>query len=258
MKGMGFSDLWMPLITGLLFVPPLILCLWVLSRLPDPDQHDVAERTQRKPMDGAARASFVRNFAPVVGLLTASYMLLTVYRDLRDTYMADVLHELGYKGDATIFARVETFAGLGVLAALSGLWYIKDHWKAIHAYHWVIGLGAVMVGISTLAFSANYLSPFWWLAWTGLGVYLGYVPFNSILFDRLLAATREVGTATFLIYVADSLGYLGSSTLYLTKTFTKIGGGWVPITLHGGELLAVAVPVLLLCSWFSLRSRRPA
>ena len=251
-------ELWMPVTTGLLFVPLLALCLFFLSHLPAPDANDVKERTERKPMDGAARMAFIRSFGPVIGLLTICYLLLTVYRDLRDTYMADVLKELGYKGDSSVFARIETFAGLGVLAALAGLWYIKDHWKAILVYHWVIAFGTIMVGGSTLAFSAGLLSPFWWLCWTGLGVYLGYVPFNSILFDRLLAATRSVGTASFLIYVADSLGYLGSSALYLTRTFAKVKAEWVPLTLHTGEILAVVSPALLLISWLSLSRRKKA
>jgi hypothetical protein len=255
-KTLPVTELWMPIATGALFVPLLALCLFVLSHLPPPDAKDVQERTERKPMDGRARLAFVRSFGPTVGVLTLCYLLLTVYRDLRDTYMADVLKELGYNGNSSVFARIETFAGLGVLAALAGLWYIKDHWKAIKVYHWVIGFGTVMVGVSTLAFSSGHLSPIWWLSWTGLGVYLAYVPFNSILFDRLLAATRSVGTSTFLIYVADSLGYLGSSALYLTRTFAKVKAGWVPLTLHTGELLALISPVLLFISWVGLRRRQ--
>ena len=44
----------------------------------------------------------------------------------------------------------------------------------------------------------------------GLGTYLGYLPFNCLLFDRLIAAFGSVANAGFFIYVADSFGYLGS------------------------------------------------
>jgi hypothetical protein len=91
---------------------------------------------------------------------------------------------------------------------------------------------------------------------TGLGGYLGYVPFNSVLFDRLLAATRQVGTAAFLIQVADSVGYMASASLYLQRTFSKASPAWTQLTQNGGLGLAVLVPVFLAASWISLKSSR--
>ena len=52
---------------------------------------------------------------------------------------------------------------------------------------------------------------------TGLGSYLAYVPFGSVLFDRLIATTRTAGTAVFAIYVADAIGYTGSVGVQLFK-----------------------------------------
>jgi len=51
----------------------------------------------------------------------------------------------------------------------------------------------------------------------GLGSYLAYVPYGSVLFDRLIASTQVVGTAVFAIYLADFAGYLGSFGVLLTK-----------------------------------------
>jgi hypothetical protein len=91
---------------------------------------------------------------------------------------------------------------------------------------------------------------------TGLGGYLGYVPFNSVLFDRLLASTRQAGTAAFLIQVADSVGYLASASLYLQRTFSKTSPAWTRLTQVGGLGVAVLVPLLLAGAWFSLRLSR--
>ena len=51
----------------------------------------------------------------------------------------------------------------------------------------------------------------------GLGSYLAYVPYGSVLFDRLIASTRAVGTAVFTIYVADAIGYGGAISVMLSK-----------------------------------------
>lgn len=214
-------ELWMPAIAGLVFLPLLMICLVLLAALPAPSSQDVAERSERAPMDGPQRRQFLARNAVSLALLILPYVLLTVYRDLRDTFMADVLKELGVRPDPSFFARVESMVGLGVLAALAGLWWIRDHWRALGTYHVLISLGAILVGGATLAFQRGWLGPTAWMVLTGLGGYLGYVPFNSVLFDRLLAATRQAGTAAFLIQVADSVGYLASASLYLQRTFTK-------------------------------------
>lgn len=252
----GVPELWMPAVTALSFLPLLGLCLTLLASLPPPSPEDVAERSERVPMDGAQRRRFLAGNALPLALLILPYVLLTVYRDLRDTFMADVLKELGVRPDPSFFAKVETLVGLGVLVALAGLWWIRDHWKALGTYHGLISLGALLVGGSTLAFQRGWIGPAPWMVLTGLGGYLGYVPFNSVLFDRLLAATRQAGTAAFLIQVADSVGYLASASLYLQRTFSHGSPAWTRLTQSGGLALAVLVPILLAGSWVSLRASR--
>lgn len=259
MKNWGVGEFWMPAVTAALFVPPLALCLFVMSKLPPPDERDVAERTKREPMDRVARRRLLGELGVPLGLLVAIYVLLSVYRDLRDTFMADVLKELGQSAPAGIFAQVETFAGLGVMVALGGLWFIRDHWRALGTYHAIIVAGTTLVGLSSWLFRLGHLSSFWWLALTGLGVYLAYVPFNSILFDRLLAATRRVGTASFLIYVADASGYAASVALYLGRLFGLKDISWTQLTWTASWALALLAPIVLGAAWITLgRQRRAA
>jgi hypothetical protein len=102
------------------------------------------------------------------------------------------------------------------------------------------------------------VSASWWIALTGLGVYLAYVPFNSILFDRLLTATRRVGTASFLIYVADASGYAATVALYLGRLFGLKGVSWTQLTMMLASGLAWVSPVLLALAWLGLKRQRQA
>src|SRR5258705_10524399 len=77
--------------------------------------------------------------------------------------------------------------------------------------------GFLMLGVSTLLVDAVLNSGFWWMPLAGLGSYLGYVPFGSVLFERLIASTRGAGTAVFAIYLADAIGYTGSVGVQLFK-----------------------------------------
>jgi hypothetical protein len=60
----------------------------------------------------------------------------------------------------------------------------------------------------------------------GVGMYMGYVPFNAMLFERLIASFKYVSNAGFLIYLADSFGYLGSDAVLLVKSFMKLNVSW--------------------------------
>ena len=51
----GVTERWMPGVAGLIFVPPLLVFVWMLRCIPPPDADDVAHRSERRPMDRHAR-----------------------------------------------------------------------------------------------------------------------------------------------------------------------------------------------------------
>ena len=66
-----------------------------------------------------------------------------------------------------------------------------------------------------------------------------YIPFNCIFFERLIASFRVAGNVGFLIYVADSFGYLGSVGVLITKEVLKIKLQWTSFYAHGVIVLSV-------------------
>ena len=81
----------------------------------------------------------------------------------------------------------------------------------------VIATGFVMVGAATLAFQSGHLSPYAWMACVAVGMYLAYVPYGAVLFERMMAASRFAGTSVFAIQLADGIGYTGSVLLQLYR-----------------------------------------
>ncbi len=57
----------------------------------------------------------------------------------------------------------------------------------------------------------------------GLGLYMVYIPFNAIFFDRLISTFKYASNVGFLIYIADAFGYVGSIGVLLSKEITKLG-----------------------------------
>src|SRR5262249_26085657 len=49
----GVSERWMPAFAGLIFLPPLLVAVWMLGRIPPPDGRDVDLRSDRPAMSRA-------------------------------------------------------------------------------------------------------------------------------------------------------------------------------------------------------------
>lgn len=214
----GISESWMPAATGALFLPLFLLAVLALAKLPPPSHADVEARTQRQPMDGDQRRSFFARFAPGLLALTGLYVFLTAYRDFRDNFAADVFAQLGVL-DIGVFAVTETIVGACVLALIAAVFLIKDNRRALLAIHWLMGFGVALIAGATAAFERGLIDGVTWMILNGIGLYLAYVPYGCVLFDRLIAATGVIATSVFMIYVTDAFGYAGSVAVLLFKDF---------------------------------------
>lgn len=255
----GFSEQWMPVSLGAMFVPLLLLVVWMLTVLPPPTAADEAARTKREPMDAAARRRFFLHFAPGLIALTASYVLMTAYRDFRDNFGADVWHAMDPTSTPDVYATTENYIGIAVLAVLALLFLIKDNRRGLLTIQVVQFVGCAIIPLATLAYQAELLSNWTWMTSVGLGLYLNYVPFGSSLFDRMIAATGVAGTAGFMIYVTDAFGYLGSVMLVLYKNFGQPNLSWLEFFISfsyiAGTLGAALSFVSLLYFWWHTRTK---
>jgi MFS family permease len=204
MRDWGVSETWMPFVTACVFTLPLLVFLYLLDKVPPPTALDESLRTRRQPMHAAERKKFIATFLPGIVFFTLSYVLLTIFRDFRDNFSAEVWKSLGYGNSPEIFTATETPVSIVVLVVMGSLMVIKNNQRAFIINHLIIIIGMILTGVCTFLFEQGLITAPSWMICIGLGLYLGYVPFNSIFFDRLLAAFHYVGTVGFLIYLADS------------------------------------------------------
>ena len=119
---------------------------------------------------------------------------------------------------------------------------------ALIVNHLLILTGMILVGLSSLLFDSGRISAPVWMILLGLGLYLGYVPFNSILFDRLIATFKYVSTVGFLIYLADAFGYLGSIGVMIYKEFGQASLSWLDFFIGAGYVMSVVGSTLIIGS----------
>ncbi|MDB5284496.1 MAG: hypothetical protein JWO06_3571 [Bacteroidota bacterium] len=214
----GVSQFWMPFATGAIFIIPMLLFVFLLEQIPPPSKEDIALRTERLPMTQKERKDFVSHFLPGIIILVLTYVMLSVIRDFRDNFVADIWKELGNK-DASIFTQTEIPISIAVLVFMSLLIVIRNNFRALQINHLMVIAGFIIAGVSTYFYAHGNIEPKTWIILNGLGLYLGYIPFNIMFFERLIAAARKPANVGFLIYIADSFGYLGSIGVLLFKNF---------------------------------------
>lgn len=241
----GVVEKWMPFAASMIFILPLLLFLFLLNQLPPPSAVDEQLRTRRQPMNAAERKEFISTFLPGIVLFVLAYMLMTVFRDLRDNYAAEVWKILGMGNSPQIFTTTEIPVSIMVLVIMGSLILIKNNQTALIVNHVIIMFGMILLGVSTYLFEQGTITATAWMILIGLGLYLGYIPFNSIFFDRLIAAFSYTGTVGFIMYVADSFGYLGSVGVLLFKEFSFARLSWLQVFINCGYYLSVAGTLLI-------------
>ena len=236
----NLSEFWVPFVTGLAFALPLVLFIFLLEKIPAPSAEDVELRSNRVPMTKESRKRFIRMF--LAGIVTAItiYVFSTLFRDIRDNFIADMWKEMGYTNQPSIFTKTETPTTIIILALIGSMILVKNNFKALVYAHYFILLGFVIAGLSTFFFVQHLLSPLWWMTLVGLGLYMTYIPFNCIFFERLIAAFRYPGNVGFLIYVADSFGYLASVVVLITKEMLHVKMQWTSFYSQSVIILSVA------------------
>lgn len=254
---LGVTEFWVPFCTGLVFALPLLLFIYLMERIPAPDAEDEAARMNRTPMSAEQRKAFVRSFLPGIIACIFIYGFATIFRDIRDNFSADMWKEMGYLNQPAIFSKTETPITLVILALIGSMVIIKNSFKALMIAHLFIAIGFIIAGVSTYLFTQGMVAPIWWMTLVGLGLYMVYIPFNSVFFERMIAAFRFTGNVGFLIYLADSFGYLGSVSVLLSKEIFKVQLNWVQFFSNSVMILSVVgVAITVYAAWYFYQKKK--
>ena len=254
----GISEYWMPFTTGLIFIIPLIVAVYLLNLIPSPSAEDIEMRTERKPMTSNERKAFFKNFSTAIVLLIFSYALLNIFREIRDNYAAEIWSALGFANDPKIFTIVEIPIGIITLVVMGLITFIKDNTKALFGIISLVIVGFLLIGGSTYLFELNVFSGPLWMICAGLGLYMAYIPFNALLFERMIAAFKYTSNIGFVMYLADSFGYLTSIISFVMKNFFSPDVSWLNFFMQSSYYITIIGIILMLFTarWFYLKGQK--
>src|SRR5262249_11534146 len=149
--------------------------------------------------------------------LVTMYLLVTIARSIRADFAPELWSSLGVKDATAYFASSEMIVALGVLLVNGLSVLIVDNRRAFFTAIGCAFFGGLLMLAALLGVGEGWLGGFPFMVVLGLGLYLPYVAMHTTIFERLIAMTRDRGNIGFLMYVADSVGYLGYVTVMLSK-----------------------------------------
>lgn len=211
------SEFWMPALIGAIAFPLLCFTGWMMTRFPQPTAADIASRSVRVTLNGHQRWALFRRFMPLLIMLFAANLLLTVQRDIKEDFIVCIIDLSTVSSWA--FAQIDSIATLVLLATFALLSTTYDHLKVL-----CILLVLSTCGMGTLAFlGANFeqvgLPTTIWLFLQSLCLDMAYLSFQTIFFERFIACFKIKGNVGFFIITIDFVGYLGTLALLLFKEF---------------------------------------
>lgn len=235
---------WIGFYTGAIFVIPMITFVYLLEKLPQPTDQEKESKSVRVPLHKGERKYFFAQFS--VGLISfiIIYMLFSLFRDIRDNFAAELWNELGYGNSASIFTTTEIPIAIGVLILIASMIYIKNNKHAFLLTQAIILAGFIICGVSTWLFVSQFISGYTWIVLVGLGLYMGYIPFNCILFDRMIASFKLKANVGYFMYLVDAFGYLASATVIVIKGAIQLNISWTVFFSNGLIILSLVGTVL--------------
>lgn len=221
---LNIDPFWMPALIGGIALPLLIFMGYMLKRLPHPTAEDIQLRNERVVLDHKARKALFRKYAPILSLLFVGNFLLLVLRDIKEDFLVNILDMEGQS--SWMFAQVDTVVTLIILGIFGLFVFFRSNIKALMCLMLLVIAGCLTMTYVSANYEALDWSPITWLFVQSLSLYLAYLTFQTIFFDRFIACFKIQGNVGFFIAIIDFIGYVGTVSLLSIKEFLQIDMEW--------------------------------
>lgn len=243
MNELHIDPFWMPAVIGGVALPLLLLMGYLLKVLPKPTAEDIALRSERVVLDGKGRKALFLKYCPVLTLLFVGNLLLLMLRDVKEDFLVNILDMSGQS--SWLFARVDTVVTLVILGLFCLFTFFRSNIRALMMLFSLVITGNAVMTYVSLHYDTLQLSPIVWLFVQSLSLYIAYLTFQTIFFDRFIACFRIRGNVGFFIAIIDFIGYMGTVTLLFSKElFLSADMEWFDFYNHLAAFVGIACFIL--------------
>lgn len=224
MNELNVDAFWMPAMIGGVAFPLLLLLGYGLKKLPNPTEEDIRQKSERVTMNKDSRKALIKQYAPILVLLFVGNLLILVLRDIKEDFLVNILDMS--KHSSWLFAQVDSVVTLIILGMFALLTFCKHNMKALLILMSFVILSCMVMTYISLFYASLNLSPVTWLFVLSLSLYVVFLTFQTIFFDRFIACFRIKGNVGFFIAMIDFIGYAGTVLILFSKEFFQIQTDW--------------------------------
>ena len=253
MNHLHVSEFWMPALIGAVALPLLLLLGWALNRLPKPTQEDIAMKSERETLNGRQRRELFKSYMPFLSMLFVANIAIVVLRDIKEDFLVNIIDVSSYS--PWLFAQIDSIVTLIILGIFGLMVFVKDNLKALSVLFVLIMSGMVVMSVVSFGQEQFRLSPVAWLFIQSLCLYITYLTFQTIFFDRFIACFRIRGNVGFFIVTTDFLGYTGTVVVLVLKEFCNPNIDWALFYNQLAGHVGIFCCILFACSFVYLHQR---
>lgn len=222
---LGVTEFWMPALIGGLAFPLLIFMGWALNKLPQPTDEDRALRSERVTLNGEQRRQLFKSYMPLLIMLFFANLFITILRDIKEDFLVNIIDVSTIS--SWLFAQVDGMVTLIILGIFAMMSLINSNYRVL-----LVLLAMVIGGSATISYLAfNYdtlqLPTLYWLFIQSLSLYMVYLSFQTLFFERFIACFKIKGNVGFFIATIDFIGYTGTVCVLLFKEFCSPDINWM-------------------------------
>lgn len=253
MNHLHVSEFWMPALIGAVALPLLLLLGWALNKLPEPNKEDIAMKSERETLNGKQRWELFKSFMPFLSMLFIANIAIVVLRDIKEDFLVNIIDVSAYS--PWLFAQIDSIVTLIILGIFGLMVLVKDNLKALSVLFGLIIAGMIVMSVVSFGQQQLRLSPVIWLFIQSLCLYIAYLTFQTIFFDRFIACFRIRGNVGFFIVTTDFLGYTGTVLVLVLKEFCNPDIDWAVFYNQFAGYVGIFCCVTFVCSFVYLHQR---
>ena len=212
---LSVDPFWMPALIGGIAIPFLVLMAYALKKLPAPTKEDIELRTERVTLNADQRKALFRRYSPIFILLFIANLLLLVLRDVKEDFLVNIIDMSAHS--SWLFAQVDSVVTFIILALFALLTIFRNNFHVIIGLLGLVVISCMVMGYVSYNHETLQLSTTTWLFIQSLTLYISYLAFQTIFFERFIACFKVKGNVGFFIAIIDFIGYLGTVLFLLVK-----------------------------------------
>lgn len=253
MNHLHVSEFWMPALIGAVALPLLLLLGWALNKLPEPNKEDIAMKSERETLNSKQRWELFKSYMPFLSMLFIANIAIVVLRDIKEDFLVNIIDVSAYS--PWLFAQIDSVVTLIILGIFGLMVLVKDNLKVLSVLFGLIIAGMIVMSVVSFGQQQLRLSPVIWLFIQSLCLYIAYLTFQTIFFDRFIACFRIRGNVGFFIVTTDFLGYTGTVLVLVLKEFCNPDIDWAVFYNQFAGYVGIFCCVTFVCSFVYLHQR---